>query len=285
MREMSFFSEGARIAAHLYPASPKDGTPSPGIVLCHGFTGIKEWLLPPFANAFARAGITSLTFDYRRFGRSEGERGKLVPSDQVDDIRNAVTFLSGLPGVDPARIGLWGTSFGGANVLVAGAIDPRVKAVISQVPFGSGKRLLDSQGADGAIAEIVAADRARRVTAGNGERLPASMFAGEELRTYFERAYAECPELAVDLDLATVDRIAGWIPELHAPMIAPRPLLVVACELDATTPVSEARSIFRLAGEPKRLEVLPGLGHFGIYEGTGFELGVRAEIEFLREYL
>jgi fermentation-respiration switch protein FrsA (DUF1100 family) len=170
-------------------------------------------------------------------------------------------------------------------VLVAGAIDPRVKAVISQVPFGSGKRLLASEGADGGIAEIVAADRARRVTEGKGDKLPANLFAGEELRTYFAAAYAEYPALSIDLELATVDRIAGWVPELYAPMIAPRPLLVVACELDATTPVSEARSIFGLAGQPKRLEVLPGLGHFGIYEGAGFELGVRAEIDFLREHL
>lgn len=285
MQEMSFFSEGVRVAAHLYPASHSGGNPSPGVVLCHGFTGIKEWLLPPFASAFAQAGITALTFDYRCFGRSDGARGKLVPSDQVDDIRNAVTFLSSLPEIDPGRISLWGTSFGGGNVLVATAIDPRVKAVISQVPFGSGKRLLEGDGADSGIADLLAADRVRRVREGTGEKIPATMFAGEELRTYFEQAYARWPELAVDLELATVDRIAAWIPEMFAPMISPRPLLVVACECDATTPLSEARSIYDLAGEPKRLEVLPGLGHFGIYEGAGFERGVKAEIAFLKEYL
>lgn len=285
MQDVSFFSEGAKIAAHLYPADSAGGKRSPGVVLCHGFTGIKEWLLPPFATAFARAGITALTFDYRRFGRSEGERGKLVPSDQVDDIRSAVTYLSSLPGVDPSRIALWGTSFGGANVLVAAATDPRVKVVISQVPFGSGKRLLESEGADAGAVGFLAADRVRRVREGAGDKMPATMFAGEELRGYFERAYAKNPELAVDLELATVDRIASWIPEMFAPMISPRPLLVVACELDATTPLSEARSIFAHAREPKRLEVLPGLGHFGIYEGEGFERGLKAELAFLEEYL
>jgi len=284
MRELSFFSEGARIAARLYPATTGGPEPSPGVVLCHGFTGIQEWLLPPFAAAFADAGIAALTFDYRGFGGSEGERGKLVPADQVDDIRSAVTFLSTLPNVDPKRIGLWGTSFGGANVLVAGAIDPRVKAVISQVPFGSGKRLL-AGGADGAVAEALAADRARRVTEGGGDKVPAHLLGGEELQTYFERAYAECPGLAIDLELATVDRIAGWIPELYAPLISPRPLLVVACEVDATTPASEARSIHALAGEPKHLEVLPGLGHFGIYEGAGFARAAKLESDFLRQHL
>jgi pimeloyl-ACP methyl ester carboxylesterase len=285
MREIAFFSEGARIAAHLYPASGLYGNPSPGVVLCHGFTGIKEWLLPAFASAFSRAGITALTFDYRGFGGSDGARGKLVPSDQVDDIRNALTFFASLPEVDPSRIALWGTSFGGANVLVATALDPRVKVVISQVPFGSGKRLLESGGADPGIAELLATDRVRRVTEGAGAKFPAAMLAGDELRTYFENAYAECPELAVDLELATVDRIAAWIPEMYAPMISPRPLLVVACERDATTPLSEALSIFDHAREPKRLEVLPGLGHFGVYEGAGFERAIQAEVAFLQEYL
>jgi dienelactone hydrolase len=285
MQELSFFSEGARISAHLYRASSSSGRPSPGAVLCHGFTAIKEWLLPPFAIAFARAGITAMTFDYRRFGGSEGERGKLVPSDQVDDIRNAVTFLSSLPEVDPRRVALWGTSFGGGNVLVEAALDPRVKAVISQVPFGSGKRLLEGEGAAPGIEELLAADRVRRVRDGIGEKIPATMLAGEELRTYFEQAYAQFPEMAVDLELATVDRIAAWIPEMFAPMISPRPLLLVACEKDATTPLTEARSIFEHAREPKRLEVLAGLGHFGVYEGEGFDRAVKAEIAFLKEYL
>jgi len=285
MREASFFSEGARIAAHLYPARADQGIPSPGVVLCHGFTGIKEWLLPAFATAFSRAGITALTFDYRCFGASDGEPGKLVPSDQVDDIRNAITFFASLSEVDPNRIGLWGTSFGGGNVLVATAVDPRVKAVISQVPFGSGKRLLENGGAEPGIAELLAADRVRRVMQGSGEKFPAAMLAGDELRTYFEQAYADRPELAVDLELATVDRIAAWIPEIYAPMISPRPLLVVACERDATTPLSEAASIFAHAREPKRLEVLPDLGHFGVYEGAGFERAIGAEIGFLQEYL
>jgi len=64
------------------------------------------------------SGYAVLAFDYRGFGESEGERGRLVPAEQMTDIRNAVTYMQTLGEVDPERIGLWGTSFGGANAII-----------------------------------------------------------------------------------------------------------------------------------------------------------------------
>ncbi|MEV9348726.1 hypothetical protein AB0175_27125, partial [Klebsiella pneumoniae] len=45
--------------------SPSGSTKSPVIILCHGFCGIREILLPDFAEAFTRAGFSTITFDYR----------------------------------------------------------------------------------------------------------------------------------------------------------------------------------------------------------------------------
>ena len=42
---------------------------------------------------------------------------------QIEDIKNAVTFLSAQPEVDKERIGLWGTSYGGANAILCGSRD------------------------------------------------------------------------------------------------------------------------------------------------------------------
>ncbi|MCL6588986.1 MAG: alpha/beta hydrolase [Firmicutes bacterium] len=69
------------------------------------------------AQAFAAAGFAALTFDYQSFGASEGERGRLNPAEQIIDIRSFITFLQTLPEVEPERIGLWGSSYGGANIL------------------------------------------------------------------------------------------------------------------------------------------------------------------------
>ena len=53
---------------------------------------------------------------------------------QVEDVRNAISYLQGEPGVDPDRIGLWGSSFAGGNAIVVAALDARVKAIVSAGP-------------------------------------------------------------------------------------------------------------------------------------------------------
>ncbi len=56
----------------------------------------------------------------------------------VRDYRNAITFVQTLDGVDPERIGIWGTSYAGGHVLVVAAVDRRVRCVVAQVPTING---------------------------------------------------------------------------------------------------------------------------------------------------
>jgi dienelactone hydrolase len=60
------------------------------------------------------------------------------PDHPVQTIRDAITWASGLSEVDAERIGIWGSSYSGAHVLVVGAIDRRVKCIVAQVPLISG---------------------------------------------------------------------------------------------------------------------------------------------------
>ena len=56
-RPVSYYSEGARLSAVLYvPDGASPASRRPGIVLCHGFTGIKELILPDYARRLAAAG-------------------------------------------------------------------------------------------------------------------------------------------------------------------------------------------------------------------------------------
>src|SRR5450631_2842385 len=111
----------------------------PTIVMAHGFSAVKEMYLDRFAEAFAAAGLNALVFDNRNFGASDGEpRQEIDPWAQARDYRHAITYATTLPEVDPARIGIWGSSYSGGHVLVAAAIDRRVRAVVSQVPLVSG---------------------------------------------------------------------------------------------------------------------------------------------------
>jgi len=60
--------------------------------------------LPQVATAFTEAGYVTLTFDYRGFGTSEGPRWRLIPMEEVEDIRNAITFLQSRPEVDKEKL-------------------------------------------------------------------------------------------------------------------------------------------------------------------------------------
>src|SRR5215207_3128027 len=124
MREdVEFDAAGVRLRGWLYlPDEPRE--PVPAIVMAHGFSAVKEMYLDRFAEVFEAAGLAALVFDNRNFGASDGEpRQEIDPWRQVRDYRDAITFAQGLPETDPARIGVWGSSYSGAHALVLGAID------------------------------------------------------------------------------------------------------------------------------------------------------------------
>ena len=108
----------------------------PFVIMAHGFGAERTWKLPDFAARFAAAGIGVLNFDYRNFGDSPGAvRQWVSPSRHREDFHAALRFLRNQQGVDAARIGLWGASLSGGNVLMAAAEDRNVSAVSCLVPF------------------------------------------------------------------------------------------------------------------------------------------------------
>src|SRR5215207_10522315 len=143
MREdVEFDAAGVRLRGWLYlPDEPRE--PVPAIVMAHGFSAVKEMYLDAYAEVFAEAGLAVLVFDNRNFGASEGEpRGEIDPWAQIRDYRHAITYARSLPEVDRERIGIWGSSYSGGHVLVVGAIDRRVRCVVSQLPLITGYRNL-----------------------------------------------------------------------------------------------------------------------------------------------
>ena len=114
-----------------HPESP----PAPTVVMAHGLTGTRRDRLGAFAERFAEAGFAALVFDHRGFGDSGGPADHFEPALQLGDWRSAIEFARDLPGIDPERIATFGSSMGGGNALAAAALDPRVAAAISQVPF------------------------------------------------------------------------------------------------------------------------------------------------------
>ncbi|WP_420873916.1 alpha/beta hydrolase [Paraburkholderia azotifigens] len=129
---------GIKLRAWLFMPDARKGLLS-AISMAHGYAGTREHGLERFAHAFASAGFIVLLHDHRGFGSSEGEpRHDVDPWRQIADWRRAISFLESCEGVDPARIGLWGTSFAGGHAIVLGATDRRLRCVVAQVPTLSG---------------------------------------------------------------------------------------------------------------------------------------------------
>jgi len=126
-RTVDFFSEGVRLVGDVYvPDTRKPDERRAGIVLCRGYTGVKDLYLPDNARVLNEAGYVAMTFDYKGWGNSEGARSRLAPYSRVADVQAALTLLATLPEVDPDRLGIYGTSYGGATVVWVAAIDARV---------------------------------------------------------------------------------------------------------------------------------------------------------------
>lgn len=162
--DVEFDSDGVTLRGWHF--TPDTTDPAPVIVMCHGYAAVKEMYLDRYADTFARAGFHVLCYDNRNLGASDGEpRGEITPWQQIDDYRNAITFAQTLPGVDPARVGIWGSNYSGAHVLVVAAQDRRVRAVSSQVPVVDGDanfRQLVRADFIGATRQSFDADRAAR---------------------------------------------------------------------------------------------------------------------------
>lgn len=141
----TFTSHGTRCAAWL--TRPPGQGPHPALVLAHGLGANHTMALARYEQHFAAAGIATLAFDYRHLGESNGlPRQRLSLRQHRQDIESALGFVRELPGIDPARVGLWGTSLGAMHVLRVAADHPELPAVVVQCPIVDGRATLSRLG-------------------------------------------------------------------------------------------------------------------------------------------
>jgi hypothetical protein len=264
--------------------------------MAHGFSAVKEMYLDSFAEAFQAAGLNALVFDNRNFGASDGgPRQEIDPWEQVRDYRHAITYAGTLDEVDAARIGIWGSSYSGGHVLVVGAIDRRVKAVVAQVPLISGRqnvhalvrsdfragfremfdadRLARFQGADPQMVPVVAED----------PLAPSALPTPDSWQWFTETGATRAPSWRNEVTLRTVEMLSEYEPGVYLPWISPTPLLLVVAQEDHLTPAEFAIAAFQRANEPRKLVILQG-GHFDAYV-KGFEASSGAARDFFVEHL
>lgn len=291
--DLTFASAEGTCAAWLYtPDQHFADTPRPVIVMAHGLAGVKEMRLDAFAERFTAAGYACLVFDYRHFGASSGEPRQLLDIDkQLQDWRSAVSYARTLDGIDPDRVVVWGTSFGGGHSIITAAQDKRIVAAIAQCPFTDG---FASAFAVPPISSVKVTALALRDVIGARLGRPPVMVP----------SYGPPRSAALMSSPDSVAGVTALIPDgLHVPKeVAARfgldivrhfpgrqapnvacPIFFAICENDTVAP---AKPTQKYAAQAPRGEIkLYDAGHFDIYVGEHFERNVADQLAFLTRHV
>jgi uncharacterized protein len=294
-REVEINAEGIKLRGWMYVPDRVSGS-VPAIVMAHGFSAVKEMYLDRYADVFSAARMAALVFDNRNFGASEGEpRQEIDPWQQVRDYRHAITWVAQQPGIDRERIGVWGSSYSGGHALVLGAIDRRVKCVVSQAPLVSGsrnlKRLVRADMAAPMRAQFDA-DREARFRGAAPMMIPvvsedpmgpAALPTADSWTWFTATGKSRAPSWRNEVTLRTVEMLGEYEPGSYIERISPTPLLMIIADGDHLAIAEEAFLAYNRALEPKKLLVLKG-GHFDAYV-KDFELSSGAARDWFVAHL
>lgn len=298
MNEITFRSTGTDCAAWHLPAATDtlaSGTGRPCVVMAHGFGGTRDAGLLGFAEAFAAAGIDALVFDYRGFGASGGaSRQDVSFRRQRADYHAPIAAARGLPGVDPERIALRGTSYSGGHVIAMAAQDPRIAAAVAMTPATDGRAALVQLVRHAGPAPLLRTiahglrDVACAVSGRAPHHVPVVGLPGSVAMITApgaEEAYVSMagPSWRNEVCARTALEVPLNRPTTLASRIA-CPLLVQVGTRDAVAPPDAARRTAEKAGSRAQLLEYP-VDHFDVYRGDWHKRVVADELEFLLRIL
>jgi fermentation-respiration switch protein FrsA (DUF1100 family) len=167
--------------------------------------------------------------------------------------------------VDPDRIGIWGSSFAGGNVIVVAALDSRVRAIVAQVPAIAGK---NAPSGPVPLTGKLLDDAIRRARTGQGGQ--------------FETGFS----YRRMVDVETQQMVAEYRPFRYLKDVGDRPVLLIPAEKDELIPNRDhAYAAMQVLTGPKKLIEVPGITHFEMYIGQPFEISSNAAADWFKQYL
>ena len=257
-RAVEFYSEGFKLQGDVYtPDGLAPGEQRAAVLLCHGYTGVKDLYLPDNARVLNEAGYVAMAFDYKGWGQSEGVSPlRLAPHSRVSDVQAAMTFLGEQPEVDEERIGIYGTSYGGATVVWTAAIDQRAKCVVSVVGIGNGKRWMSRVRRMDEWFDLLdrsKADRIRRAMTGKSDMVERGeiLLPDRQSAALAAAQRANNPNAVMTIPVEYIDDTLGFNPEWVVDKIAPRPVLFITSDQDRLVPPRSQSSCTPAPGSRK----------------------------------
>jgi fermentation-respiration switch protein FrsA (DUF1100 family) len=276
-------SGGVSLAGHLYrPPAAAESQRTAGVVLCGPFSSVKEQTLPHYAERLADAGYTALTFDPRNLGESEGEpRAHYDPNLVIDDYANAVSYLLTRDDIDADRIAAVGVCMGGGYAVSTAARDKRLKAVVSVAGgYDIGGTFLQMLGVDGFTAyyrkindlvqrqyETGEVQYIPTIAHSLSEDVPVAAMPNEVAYSYYDRtSQTDAPNWSRTMTAASLQPYFIYNSVVHAPLVAPTPLMIVHGTTDGQLLPEYAQAVYDAAIGPKELVWIETHNHIELYD-------------------
>ena len=301
-----FSSDGISLAAHLY--RPRGVTPSertPALVMLGPFSSVKEQTLPHYAERLASGGYTVLTFDSRGFGESDAAprrpRWHYDPNEIIQDFCNAVSYVLTRPDVDPDRVGVVGVCMGGGYAVSVGARDKRVKAVASVAGgYDIGGTFQQFLGVDGFAAyfrkindlvqheyETGEVQYIPTIAHGLSADVPIAAMPNDEAYSYYDRTHRDhAPTWSPRMTAASLGPYFIYNAVVHAPLVAPTPLLIVHGTRDLFLLPEYAQAAYDAARGPKQFVWIETHNHIELYDQDPYvSQAVDALVPFLDKHV
>lgn len=262
--QITFDSAGLKLTGFVtIPDNYKAGEKRPVVIVLHGFGSNKNSgnvQIP--CEMLAKMGYVTLGFDMRGCGDSEGEKARVICLEQVEDTRNALSYMQTRAEVDPDRIGLLGSSFGAAVAVYTAGVDTRVAMAISSGGWGDGERKFRGQHPSPEewkkFTDMLAQGKAHREKTGQSLMVPRydivpipPHLRGHVVPGSIQMFPAETAQSMFDF---RADDVVGHI--------APRPLLLLHSSVDSVTPTEQSVEMFKRAGQPTDLHLFAETDHF-----------------------
>lgn len=300
-REIEFQSGGETVRGDLL--LPEGDGPFPTIIMAGGWCYVKELRMPQYAAEFVKRGFAALIFDYRRMGASDGEpRQHIEPWDQIEDYKNAITFAEGLPEVDATRIGVWGISYSGGHVTILGAVDPRIKCIVANVPVIDGyETMWRVHGSERfrLLQDLVLQDRRNRLESGEHGYMGMSgtpqsptddltVWPFDEVREVFvELKATQAPRHEHRNTIMSAERLMEYNAAPYAPRLINKPVMYIVANADDITMWDQEIAAFDSIPSPtKELVVLPATDHMTLYSNvTALDFAAKAAASYFEKHL
>jgi len=298
IEEVEFRSQGALLRGLLF--RPDGVELAPVVIMAHGTSATIRMVADEYAEVFRRNGLAVLLYDHRNFGASGGEpRQEINPWIQCRGYLDAIDFVEELDGIDGNRIGLWGDSYSAGQVIVVGAVDDRVGAVVAQIPVCGSKPpdlepsqanfdairtcLLDGDvtgGPDMTVGPLPVVSPDQLGT-------PSLLEPVQAFRWFMDRGGRHGTGWLNHVTRVVPETPVPYNPVLCAPFVSPPILMMVAPNDEMTHANYEvSRLAYELLPEPKQWHDIAG-GHFGLlyHPSALFDEAARIQSSFLQRWL